>query len=62
MANNQISVDDSQIPVNVSFSKSFNVAVPMIDRHPDEGRGTKIDIPGDFGDVSYPVLAETVNR
>ena len=49
MANNLISVDDSQIPVNVSFSKSFNVAVPMIDRHLDEGRGAKIAIQGDFG-------------
>ena len=49
MVNNLISVDDSQIPVNVSFSKSFNVAVPMIDRHLDEGRGAKIAIQGDFG-------------
>ena len=62
MANNQISVDDSQIPVNVAFSKSFNVAVPMIDRHLDEGRGGKIAIQGDFGSVSYTSLAENVNR
>ena len=62
MVNNLISVDDSQIPVNVSFSKSFNVAVPMIDRHLDEGRGAKTAIQGDFGSVSYTLLAENVNR
>ena len=62
MANNQISVDDSQIPANIAFSKSFNVAVPLIDRHLDEGRGDKIAIQGDFGTVSYAQLAENVNR
>jgi benzoate-CoA ligase family protein len=62
MANNQVSVDDSQIPANISFSKSFNVAVPLIDRHLDEGRGGKIAIQGDFGTVSYAQLAENVNR
>ena len=46
MANNQISVDDSQIPANIRFSKSFNVAVPLIDRHLDEGRGRQGCDPG----------------
>jgi len=62
MANNQISVDDSQIPANITFSKSFNVAVPLIDRHLVEGRADKAAIQGDFGTVSYGQLAENVNR
>jgi len=62
MANNQITVDDSQIPANISFSKSFNVAVPFIDRHLEEGRENNIAIQGDFGTVSYAALAENVNR
>lgn len=62
MADNQISVDDSQIPANITFSKSFNVAVPMIDRHLEERRGDKVAIQGDFGTVRYSALAENVNR
>ncbi len=46
-----------------SFDATFNVAVPFIDRHLDEGRGGKIAIRTDAGEeVSYAELAEQVNR
>ena len=62
MADNIISVDASTVPNGISFSESFNVAVPFIDRHLDEGRGAKAAICGAFGEVSYAALAAEVNR
>jgi benzoate-CoA ligase family protein len=47
----------------VRLSARFNVAVPFIDRHIAEGRGTKAAIRTVHGEtVSYAELAERVNR
>ncbi|MFP6712652.1 MAG: benzoate-CoA ligase family protein [Rhodospirillales bacterium] len=63
MSDNMVSVDSSVSPAEISFSDVFNVAVPFIDRHLDEGRGEKIAIRvHGGGDVSYATLAEHVNR
>lgn len=58
-----ISVDRSTTPVGLSFSPGFNVAIPFIDRHLDEGRGDKVVIREVGGDqVTYAELADGVNR
>ena len=62
MRENTIAVDDSVKPARISFAPVFNVAVPFIDRHLAEGRGDKVAIRGDFGDVTYGRLARRVNR
>ncbi|HYR65053.1 MAG TPA: benzoate-CoA ligase family protein, partial [Reyranella sp.] len=58
------------LPSGISFSPDlrvklpdrFNVAVPFIDRHLGEGRGTKAAIGTAHETVSYAELAERVNR
>src|SRR5580704_18850638 len=58
------------LPSGISFSSKnevrlpaqFNVAVPFIDRHIGEGRGTKAAIRTAHETVSYAELAERVNR
>ena len=63
MSDNTVSVDTSTTPASINFSESFNVAVPFIDRHLDEGRGDKIAIRvHNGGEVTYATLAEHVNR
>ena len=59
-----VSIDNSTIPATITYPPVFNVAVPFIDRHPDEGRGGKAAIIADDTDttVSYEQLAERVNR
>jgi len=48
---------------NLSFGEPFNVAVPFIDRHVDEGRGDKTAIRTTAGEnVSYADLAVRVNQ
>jgi len=59
---NTVSIDRSTAPARIVYAPVFNVAVPFIDRHLDEGRGGKIAIRADAGDVSYAALAENVNR
>jgi len=44
------------------FPDAFNVATAFIDRHLDEGRGDKIAIRAEGGDVTYSMLAAQVNR
>jgi benzoate-CoA ligase family protein len=44
------------------FARRFNVAVPFIDRHLKEGRGSRLAIRSAVEDVSYAVLAERVAR
>ncbi|HZP99928.1 MAG TPA: benzoate-CoA ligase family protein [Reyranella sp.] len=47
----------------VRLPARFNVAVPFIDRHVGEGRGSKVAIRTVHGeDVNYAQLAENVNR
>src|SRR5258707_474876 len=58
------------LPSGISFSPDlrvklpdrFNVAVPFIDRHLGEGRGTKAAIRTAHETVTYAELAERVNR
>jgi len=63
MTDHQVTIDCSQVPSRINFSDRFNVAVPFIDRHLQEGRGNKIAIyTSDGTEVSYANLAEQVNR
>jgi benzoate-CoA ligase family protein len=62
MEPNTILVDRTDEPARLSFAPSFNVAVAFIDRHLKEGRGAKIAIRSQAGDVSYAELAANVNR
>jgi benzoate-CoA ligase family protein len=62
MSSPTVTVDRSVSPARISFAPGFNVAVPFIDRHLDEGRGGKVAIRTADGDVSYAELAERVNR
>jgi len=62
MRDNTVSIDRSVSPARIEFAPVFNVAVPFIDRHLVEGRGGKVAIRTDAGDVTYGDLAENVNR
>jgi benzoate-CoA ligase family protein len=62
MQDNTINVDTSQSPAKLTFAPAFNVAVPFIDRHVDEGRGDKVAIRSADGDVTYSALAANVSR
>ena len=62
MKDNSVTLDDSENPAAIRFSPVFNVAVPFIDRHPDEGRGAKVAIRAGDQEVTYGELAEQVNR
>ena len=63
MAHNTVRIDSQKSPADIHFSASFNVAVPFIDRHLNEGRGAKIafTVHGG-GSCTYAQLAENVNR
>jgi benzoate-CoA ligase family protein len=62
MQDNTVEVDVSQRPSQLRFAPRFNVAVPFIDRHIDEGRGDKIAIHTAAGAVTYAQLAANVGR
>ena len=63
MSDNVVSVDATVSPAIISYSDTFNVAVPFIDRHLEEGRGDKVAIRIHGGGVvTYRTLAEHVNR
>ena len=63
MEDNSVSVDTTINPAVISYSDTFNVAVPFIDRHLKEGRENKIAIRvHGGGTVTYKTLAEHVNR
>ena len=63
MQDNTVHVDNSASPAKITFADSFNVAVPFIDRHLDEGRGDQVVIRiHGGGEVTYATLAEHVNR
>src|SRR5215831_15161582 len=57
-----LTVDRSRSPSVLRFAPGFNVAAPFIDRHVPEGRGGKVAIRCQAGDVTYAELAEQVNR
>ena len=62
MKDNIVNVDMSQSPAELAFTPVFNVAVPFIDRHVDEGRADKVAIRSADGDITYGELAANVNR
>ena len=62
MKDNTVIVDTTESPAKLTFAPSFNVAVPFIDQHIDEGRSAKIAIRSADGDVTYGELAANVNR
>ena len=62
MQDNSVNIDTSSSPAKLTFAPKFNVAVPFIDRHLDEGRGDKIAIRAADDEVSYGDLAANVNR
>ncbi len=62
MQDNSVTVDRSTTPNRLDFSARFNVAVPFIDRHLDQGRGGKTAIVTEDACWSYAELAGAVNR
>ena len=62
MKDNTVTVDSSMTPAALRVSPNFNVSVPFIDRHLDEGRADKTAIRTGSEDVTYRQLAERVNR
>ncbi len=62
MRDNTVTVDSTASPATLVFADQFNVAVALIDRHLDEGRGARPAIVGAFGTVTYAELADRVNR
>ncbi len=57
-----VAIDESVVPNALHFSANFNVAVPFIDRHLDDGRGQRIALRHQGGEVSYAQLADNVGR
>ena len=63
MIKNTVIIDTSTSPAKIEFAPEFNVAVPFIDRHLDEGRKEKIIIHTTAGEeVTYGKLSERVNQ
>ncbi len=63
MIKNTVIIDTSSSPTKIEFSPEFNVSVPFIDRHLDEGRMDKIIIHTTSGEkVTYGQLSERVNQ
>jgi benzoate-CoA ligase family protein len=62
MRSNTVLVGGNDDPTTLQFARQFNVAVPFVDRHVEEGRGTRVAIRSVLEDVSYAQLAERVAR
>jgi len=63
MKKHTVHFDKTVFPGKISFSTIFNAAVPMVDRHPGEGRAEKIVIRCvDGATVSYRQLQRRVNQ
>jgi len=63
MKNHTVEVVSSPDGEVLKFAPVFNVAVPFIDRHLQEGRADKVVIRTNRGvEVTYAALAENVNR
>jgi benzoate-CoA ligase family protein len=62
MRSNTVITGDKGEPSGFRFARQFNVAVPFIDRHVEEGRGSRTAIRSVLDDVSYAALAERVAR
>ena len=61
-SNHTVVVDESITPNTLRFSAVFNVAVPFIDRHVNEGRGGRVALHYNGEEITYARLAENVNR
>ncbi len=62
MPANTVTIDPTDFSAPIRFAPRFNVAVPFIDRHLEEGRAQKIAIRTVHGAVTYGQLAAQVNR
>jgi benzoate-CoA ligase family protein len=62
LRDNTVFIDRSEDPPAIRTSPVFNVAVPFIDRHQEEGRGEKTVIRTADGEVTFAELADRVNR
>jgi len=63
MNENTVSVSVGAGASRIAFSDSFNVCVPFIDRHVDEGRGDKLAIRTlDGQEITYRELSERVGQ
>src|SRR5919106_4472154 len=62
MRDHTVTVELTTTPSTLRFAPVFNVAVPFIDRHLDEGCAHQVVIRTVAGDVTYGELAENVNR
>ncbi|MDA1325769.1 MAG: benzoate-CoA ligase family protein [Proteobacteria bacterium] len=62
MSDNIVEIDRSVTPNRLVFAPRFNVAVPFIDRHLDDGRGEKTAIRTAEGDWTYGDLAVRVSQ
>ena len=62
MRDNFIEIDRLVEPNRLVFSPRFNVAVPFIDRHLSEGRGSKPAIRTEDEDWTYDDLAGHVSQ
>jgi len=63
MADHTVTVTPGNDGARLEYSETFNVAVPFIDRHIADGRGSKIAIRTLDGHVvTYSELARSVNR
>lgn len=62
MRDNTVIVDRSVMPHRLGFAPVFNVAVPFIDRHAQEGRGDKVAIVTEREEVTYAQLGRQTNR
>lgn len=62
MKDNTVILDNAESLPTIRFSPKFNVAVPFIDRHLEEGRAGKTAILTVDEEVTYGELAERVNQ
>ena len=58
----RVKIDRSSTPTKFSFAQPFNVAVPFIDNHLEEGREEKVAIQCGDETVTFGHLAERVDR
>ena len=62
MQDHMVTVDRTANPSSITYAPVFNVAVPLIDRHVEEGRGQQVALRTVSSEVTYGALAENVNR
>jgi benzoate-CoA ligase family protein len=62
MQDHMVTVDRTTHPSSIAFAPVFNVAVPFIDRHVQEGRSHQVALRTVSDEVTYGALAENVNR